>query len=165
MYQIGDRIIHRNYGPGLITGIEEKKLGKKTSEYYVVQTANATLWVPRDAPTSSLRYPLELVAFRDLLARLRGAGEPLPTHHIERGNLLFARMQSRTMPDLCRIIHDLTSRSRHHLLTKNDSEYLTRAQELLLNEWVAVLGITREAARKDLYELLAGISGLEDGAS
>lgn len=162
MYQIGDRIIHRNYGPGLITGIEEKKMGKKTSEYYVVQTANATLWVPRDTTTPSIRYPLDAAAFQELLARLQGAGEQLPAHHIERGAILSARMQSRTIPDLCRIIHDLTSRSRHHLLTKNDSEHLVRAQELLLNEWVAIADIPREAARKALYELLNGISGLEE---
>lgn len=162
MYQIGDHIIHRNYGPGQITGIEEKKLGKKTSEYYVVQTANATLWVPRDAHSNSIRYPLEPAAFQDLLSRLQGAGEQLPAHHLERGTLLSARMQSRTIPDLCRIIHDLTSRSRHHLLTKNDSEHLVRAQELLLNEWVTVFAIPREAAKKALYELLDGISGLAD---
>jgi RNA polymerase-interacting CarD/CdnL/TRCF family regulator len=165
MYQIGDHIIHRNYGPGMITGIEEKKLGKKTNEYYVVQTAEATLWVPRDATLVSLRYPLEPAAFRNLLTYLKGAGERLPMHHIERGEVLSERMRSRTMPDLCRIIHDLTSRSRQHTLTKNDNDYLSRAQELLLNEWVAALGIPREKARKDLNALLEGISGIEENPS
>ncbi|NUM45637.1 MAG: hypothetical protein HUU38_13105 [Anaerolineales bacterium] len=160
MYEIGDRIIHRNYGPGTITGIEEKMLGKKTGEYYVVQTADVTLWVPVDATEVSIRYPLDVTAFQELLSLLEGMGERLPDHHLERGEVLMLRMKSRTLRDLCRIIHDLTSRSRRQTLTKNDNEILSRAQDLLLNEWVIVLNTPREIARRELTKLLQEIPGL-----
>lgn len=156
-YQIGDRIIHRNYGPGIIVGLEEKQLGKKSDEYYVVETTDVTLWVPVDATENSIRFPIGATEFQELLALLYGAGEQLPDHHIERNEVLAVRMKNRTLTELCRIIHDLTSRSRSHTLTKNDNEFLRRAQEFLLNEWEIVLGTPREVARQELVVLLQGI--------
>ena len=160
MYKIGDRIIHRNYGPGTITGIEEKILGKKAAEYYVVETLSVTLWVPVDATEVSIRYPLDAAAFQELLAHLDGVGEELPDNHLERSDVLAIRMKDRTLGDICRVIHDLTSRSRDQTLTKKDLEFLTRAQDLLLNEWEAALGTPREVARQELSKLLQGIPGV-----
>lgn len=160
MYVIGDRVIHRNYGPATITGIEKKQLGKKTDEYYVLETGQATLWVPVDATEFSIRYPLDTARFQELLTLLYGVGERLPDHHAERSEVLAIRMKNRTLTDLCHIIHDLTSRSRSQPLTKNDNEFLARAQDLLLNEWETVLGTPREIARQELTKLLQGIPGL-----
>ncbi|NJN45065.1 MAG: hypothetical protein HC806_10345 [Anaerolineae bacterium] len=122
-YQIGDRIIHRNYGPGTITGVEEKQLGKQASEYYVVETAQVTLWVPLDATENSIRYPIETAELEEILTVFNGVGEELPDHHIARSEVLNDRMKDRTLPVLCTIIHDLTSRSRSQTLTKNDKRH------------------------------------------
>jgi RNA polymerase-interacting CarD/CdnL/TRCF family regulator len=153
-YQIGAQIIHKNYGPGKITGIEEKQLGKKACEYYVVETSQVTLWVPVDAAENSLRFPVENVEFQELLALLYGSGERLPDHHVERQNVLALRMKNRTLEEICNIIRDLTSRSRNHSLNRNDNEIMQRAQEFLLNEWEMVLGIPRTEARQELADLL-----------
>lgn len=160
-YQIGDRVIHRNYGPGVIIGVEEKQLGLKSDEYYVVETAEVKLWIPLDATENSIRFPTQPGEFQELLALFYGAGEPLPDHHLERAEVLAARMKKRTLVELCRIIHDLTSRSRSHPLTKNDNDFLKRAQELLLNEWEIVLEISREDARKELAALLQNIPAVQ----
>ena len=74
-FQIGDQIVHRNYGPGKITGIEEKRLGNKSREYYVVETAQVTLWVPLDATENSIRSPVEADEFQDLLTQHLGEGQ------------------------------------------------------------------------------------------
>jgi RNA polymerase-interacting CarD/CdnL/TRCF family regulator len=161
MYKIGNRVIHRNYGPGTITGIEEKRLGRKTREYYVVETGEATLWVPLDATENSIRLPLGTNDFQELLALLYGAGEQLPDHHRERSEVLNDRMKNRTLTDLCSIIHDLTSRSRSQTLTKKDNDFLKRAQEFLLNEWEMVLGTPREKARQELGVLLRSIPAVQ----
>jgi RNA polymerase-interacting CarD/CdnL/TRCF family regulator len=156
-YQIGDQIIHRNYGPGTITGIEEKQLGKKLSEYYVVETSQLTLWVPLDATENSIRFPIGTTEFHELLSLLNGAGERLPDHHIARSEVLTNRMKNRTLTDLCNIIHDLTWRSRSQTLTKNDKDFLRRAEDFLLNEWEMVLGTPREVAKRELVKLLQEI--------
>jgi RNA polymerase-interacting CarD/CdnL/TRCF family regulator len=153
-YQIGDQIVHRNYGPGKITGIEEKRLGNKTREYYVVETDELTLWVPLDATQDSIRFPTPTAEFQELIALLYGAGEQLPDPHDERHEVLALRMKNRTLPDMCGIIRDLTSRSRNHALNRNDNEMMKRAQEFLLNEWEIVLGIPRAVARQELADLL-----------
>ena len=133
-FQIGDQIVHRNYGPGKITGIEEKRLGNKSREYYVVETAQVTLWVPLDATENSIRSPVEADEFQDLLTQHLGEGQRLPEHHLERQDVLAQRFKTRTLADICEIIRDLTYRSRSHALNKNDSDMMRRAQDLILNE-------------------------------
>lgn len=156
MYQIGERVIHRNYGPSTVIGIEEKQLGKKKKQYYVVEASQVMLWVPLDA-TESIRYPFGKDEFQNLLAKMNGAGEELPDHHLSRADVLKDRLKSRTMADICSVIHDLTSHSRSHSLTKNDNACLQQAQDLLLDEWVTVMGTPREVARQELNNLLQGI--------
>ena len=153
-YQIGDQIIHRNYGPGKITGIEEKQLGNKKGKYYVVETGQVTLWVPVDSTENSIRFPAESGEFQEMLAHLQDDGMNLPDHHTERHDMLALRMKNRSLSDLCEIIRDLNARSRKHTLTRNDNEVLKRAQEILLNEWEMVLGTPRAIARQELDHLL-----------
>jgi RNA polymerase-interacting CarD/CdnL/TRCF family regulator len=42
-YNIGDLVIHRAYGSGKITQLEEKQLAGKKKLYYVVQIRDMTL--------------------------------------------------------------------------------------------------------------------------
>jgi len=160
-YQIGDQVVHRNYGPGKIIGIEEKQLGKKTCEYYVVETSQVTLWVPVDAAENSLRFPAASAEFQELLTLLDGSGERLPDHHVERQDVLAIRMKNRTLEDICNVIRDLTSHSRNHPLNRNDNEIMRRAQEFLLNEWEMALGTPRAEARQELADLLQVIQPVQ----
>jgi CarD family transcriptional regulator len=153
-YQIGDQIVHRNYGPGKITGIEEKQLANKKGNYFVVETSQVTLWVPVDATENSIRFPTESAEFQEILVLLQNDGNQLPDHHTERHDVLALRMKNRSLPDICDIIRDLNSRSRSHTLTRNDNDVLKRAQEILLNEWEMALGTPRAVARQELTNLL-----------
>ena len=156
-FQIGDQIVHRNYGPGKITGIEEKRLGNKSREYYVVETTQVTLWVPLDATENSIRPPVSAAAFRELLTQHLGTGQRLPDHHLERQDVLAQRFKRRGLMDICEIVRDLTFRSRSHTLNKNDNDMMRRAQDLILNEWELAFGISRVTARQELDTLLEAI--------
>jgi RNA polymerase-interacting CarD/CdnL/TRCF family regulator len=153
-FQIGDQIVHRNYGPAKIIDIEKKGIAGKTRQYYVVKTTDVTVWVPVDATENSIRFPISQEEFQDLLALLQGDGERLPEHHVERQGVLLLRMKTRTFPELCSIIRDLTLRGRSHTLTRNDNEMMKRAVDYLLNEWELVLGTPRSVARQELAGLL-----------
>ncbi len=154
-YQIGDQIIHMNYGPGVITGIEEKKQAGAPGKYYVVKTGELTLWVPLNATEDRMRFPLERSEFQGHLALLSGDGELLPEFHRDRQGVLAERMKTHKLSEICLIIRDLASRSKAHPLNNNDREIMGAAQALLLNEWEIVTGITRSAARAELERMLA----------
>jgi CarD family transcriptional regulator len=156
-YQIGDQVVHRNYGPGKIIAIDEKQLSGEFRTYYVVEAGELTLWVPIDAAENSIRYPTSETAFKEMLNYLSGEGEPLPEHQTERYEALAARMKSRSLMDICLILRDLTARSRNHLLNRNDNEVFKRAEEYILNEWELAMGTPRVIARQELESLLNSV--------
>jgi len=153
-YHIGDQVIHLSYGPGIITGIEEKRVADEAGKYYVVQTGELTLWVPLEATKDRIRFPISLKEFRAHLSLLRGPGAELPDFHRDRLGSLAERMKGRSLPEICLVIRDLASRSKDHPLNNNDREVLATAQALLLDEWEIVAEISREAARAELQGLL-----------
>ena len=155
-YQIGDHVIHSNYGPGIITGIEEKRVAEESSQYYVVKTGDLTLWVPLDATEDRIRFPLPKAEFKAHLDLLRGPGAELPDAHRARLEVLAERMKVHSLSEICLVIRDLASRSKHHRLNNNDREVMGAAQDLLLNEWAIIDGITRSAARGEMERMLVG---------
>jgi RNA polymerase-interacting CarD/CdnL/TRCF family regulator len=154
-YHIGDQIIHMSYGPGIITGIEEKRVADERGKYYVVQTGELTLWVPLDATEDRIRFPVARSEFHSLLALLSAAAEQLPDFHRDRQGILAERMRSRDLSDVCAVIRDLAGRAQSHPPNNNDREVMGAAQAWLLNEWEIVAGISRTEARTALERILA----------
>ena len=155
VYHIGDTIVHWNYGLGTIVAIEEKIIGGVTQQYYVVDVESLQLWVPvEEANVSSLRFPTESFKFEALFDILRTPGETLPDNQYQRRLEIRDRMQKKTLPDLCHLIRDLADRSRKCTLNQNDTAVLTRAEDLLLDEWVRSLDVNRSNAHDELEALL-----------
>lgn len=154
-YHIGDQVVHWNYGPGTIIGIDEKVLANKARKYYVVEVERMTVWVPvGEAGEKSIRPPTPSAEFKKLLKLLRGPCKQLPDQQSLRQNELSERMKKRTLADVCCIIRDLVARSRTQKLNRNDAETLRRAEEFLLNEWELALRMPRETAQQEMDSLL-----------
>jgi len=156
-FKIGDVIVHWTYGLGTVVGIDQKDIGGKVQEYYIVEVGLLKIWVPVElAEVSAIRFPTESGQFTAQLDILRTLGEQLPEHQFQRKIQLRERMEKRTLGDLCHVIRDLTDRSHQHSLNQNDSSVLFRAEEHLLDEWVISLGAERSNALGELKEYLRG---------
>jgi RNA polymerase-interacting CarD/CdnL/TRCF family regulator len=154
-YQIGDRVIHWNHGPGTIIAIDEKILAGQSQQYYVIETGQLTLWVVIDKTgEDSIRPPTGSFEFKTLLNSLRSPGKGLPDHHNERRNELVERMQKRKLGNICGVIRDLTTRSQLQNLNYNDRAVLKQAEECLIDEWQLTLGSTRTNALRELEVLM-----------
>ncbi len=157
VYHIGDTIVHWNYGLGTIVAIEERDINGVTQQYYVVEVDRLQLWVPvEEGKVSSIRFPTESGQFDALFDILRTPGELLPDHQYQRRLELQGRMKKRTLADLCHLIRDLADRSHQHPLNQNDAVVLSRAEDLLLDEWMRSLRIDRTNAFGELEVLLRG---------
>ena len=157
VYHIGDTIVHWNYGLGTVVAIEERDIGGVTQLYYVVDVENLQLWVPvEEANVSSLRFPTESFQFEALFDILRTPGETLPDNQYQRRLELQERMHKKTLADLCHLIRDLADRSRQFPPNQNDNIALSRAEEILVDEWVRSLGVERATANDELDLLLRG---------
>jgi RNA polymerase-interacting CarD/CdnL/TRCF family regulator len=96
-FQVGDQVIHWNYGPGVILQLDEKELSGHISQYYVVKLNDLMLWVPINADNPGcLRFPTPAKDFMHLFRILTSPGEPLPTDRYERKLLLTERFKERS---------------------------------------------------------------------
>ena len=155
-FQVGDLVIHWMYGPGTIIQLEEKELDGKTSQYFVVQTHDLTLWVPNsDSGEKCLRLPTPAEDFNHLFKVLASGGEPLSTDRLERKLDLTARMKSGLLEEVCTVVRDLIFQKRSSKMNENDNATLERAREFLLSEWSVALDVPVQQAYHELESLLS----------
>jgi RNA polymerase-interacting CarD/CdnL/TRCF family regulator len=154
-FQVGDTVVHWTHGIGRVIAIDEIQLAETTQRYYVVEIELLKLWVPiKDPDEGSIRFPADRGRFESLFDILRQPGEPLPDNPYLRKNAIRERMQKRAPEGLCHLIRDLSDRMSLHPLNPDDSASLMRARKHLVDEWIFSLGIEREAANRELDDLL-----------
>ena len=154
-YQVGDKVIHWNYGLGEIVKIDEKFIHERQMLCYVVHIRDLYIWVAADEPgNSSLRLPTPECDFEDLFDILRGPGETLPVDRFERKNYLSERMKDGELASICSVIRDLVIYRRGKKSNENDKSTLERAQSFLLTEWMHSLSVPYVQATNELMQLL-----------
>jgi CarD family transcriptional regulator len=155
-YQVGDQVMHWNYGLGEIIQIDEKLLSGRKTRCYVVRIRDLTLWVPiGEKEKCSLRLPTPRSEFEAFFKILRSPGEPLPQDRYERKTQLQETLKDGKLDGVCRVVRDLCFYSRTKKLNDYDKAILTRAQDYLFSEWKLSLSITLAQAELELSRMLA----------
>lgn len=162
-YHIGDAIAHWNYGLGTVVAIEKKEFAGIDQLYYVVEVKRLQIWVPvEEAGISSMRFSCDPIQFEPFFDILRTPGEQLADHQYQRSAEPQEYTRKKTLADLCLLTRDLMDRSRQQPLNQNDTMALSRAEELLLDEWVHSLGVERSSALDELEtRLQRELTGVE----
>jgi RNA polymerase-interacting CarD/CdnL/TRCF family regulator len=154
-YQVGDKVVHANYGLGEIVQMDEKTIHERQSLCYVVRIRDLTIWVMADPPgKSTLRAPTPEGDFESLFVILQSPAEPLPADRYERRTLLFERMKDGRLDSICTVIRDLSSYQREKKWNDNDKLTMERAQNFLLTEWVYSRSVAWAEAQDELTRLL-----------
>ena len=98
MFQVGEKVVHKHYGLGEITQLEEMQFSGHLTNCYRVQIRDLTMWVPVDqTKNSNLRPPTSRDHFEALFDILRSSGEPLSLDRLERKTQLQERMNDGTL--------------------------------------------------------------------
>lgn len=156
-FQIGDKVVHRSYGVGEILQYDEKTLAGRAEMYYVVRIKDMTIWVPvNGSGEGSLRPTTPAAEFEHLFEVLGNSGEALSIDRLERRTELIDRLRRGTLESICRIIRDLVFLRRQRKLNEHDNSVLERAQNLLVEEWVLALAVSRAEAQREMQRILAG---------
>ena len=155
MFQVGDRVIHRTYGPGQIIQVEDKQVASVTVRYYRVQVKDLTIWVPlAEAEAQRLRNPTPAGEFKKLIKILGKGGEPLAEDRLQRKAQSLGRLQEGRIESTCAVIRDLACFKKQKKLSESDTMILERAQKFLLDEWVISLNTTMADAQQSMGKLL-----------
>jgi RNA polymerase-interacting CarD/CdnL/TRCF family regulator len=154
-FQVGDTVVHWNYGLGKIVQLDDRLLSGHMTSCYVVEIRDLTLWVPvTQVGGSSLRVPTSRSDFKKLFDILHSAGEPLPDDRNERRMHLSERMKHRDLASICKVVRDLSSYGATKKLNDNDRTTLERARSLLISEWRLTFSSSQVQVEKELTKLV-----------
>jgi RNA polymerase-interacting CarD/CdnL/TRCF family regulator len=154
-FQTGDRVMHSTYGLGHVQAIEERTVNDSTAMYYMIKTADLTLWVPADDKMKSrLRYPTSEAKFKEMLSLLTSSPEPLPDDRRQRNIKLLDLLNDGGVESLCKVIRDLTAFRRSHAWNDYDGGLMKRAIKTLVGEWSVSLSTNPREAEMELHRLL-----------
>jgi RNA polymerase-interacting CarD/CdnL/TRCF family regulator len=163
-FQVGEKVVHWNYGMGEVLKFDEKLLAGQMTRCYVVRIRDLTIWVPiRQMGDSSLRLPTPRDEFENLFAILRSPGELLSNDRLERRTQLIEKIRDGKLESICQVLRDLSFYRQAKKLNEHDKTILERAQSFLLNEWRLALKVSLPDAELELQRLLGDSAQKADG--
>ena len=137
MFLVGDKVVHRVHGAGIITGRREKQLTKTPHRYLVMEMVGprSTLMVPIDKAGQCLRPLSKMTTLRHLLMSIL-AGEPdnLSKDYKERAEQTGSKLKSGKIEWWIEVVRDLTHLKEQRPLGQTDRRGLNRAMHLLASE-------------------------------
>ena len=154
-FQVGEKVVHWNYGMGEIVQLDDKLLAGQMTRCYVVRIRDLTIWVPiHQMGDSSLRLPTPRDEFEHLFAILCSPGELLSNDRLERRTQLIEKIRDGKLESICQVVRDLSLYRQAKKLNDHDKTILERAQTFLLNEWRLALTVSLPEAERELNRLL-----------
>jgi CarD family transcriptional regulator len=142
-YSVGDKVVHPQYGPGQIAGVESWEVEDGAKSYYVIDMATQRLTVRvavLKAGEAGMRLAMPLSAFLHVLGTLRSNPHPLPDDPRERQEQIGASLKTGQVLPLAAAVRDLTWHGVRARLTKRDTDLLKQGQVRLAAEMALVSG-------------------------
>ena len=172
MFAVGDEVIHRVHGAGIITEKKRMQLTETPHRYLVIEMPefDSTLMVPTDKAEQCLRPVSKMLTLRRLLTdTLTGQPNELPKDYRERAEQIENKLKSGETKKWIEVVRDLTYRREQGQKSKVDQRLLERTMHLLAGEFALAQGIDPEKAeiylasvvqrRHELKDQQAGPSG------
>lgn len=143
---VGDMVMHPQYGPARVTGLEDHEWVEGFKRYCVLEIPglNMTIRLPMlNLEAIGLRPIMSQAKAAQVMASLGGAAEPLAEDARERQVALQDRIKTCAPMEVASVIRDLNGRQRGSHLTRRDSELMDRARQLLTAEIASATGSER----------------------
>jgi RNA polymerase-interacting CarD/CdnL/TRCF family regulator len=164
-FEMGEWIVHTNYGVGQIKSIETKCISGEDKRYYRVETADSTYWLPVEQEDSEVLRPLSSMdELKEAIEVIRDPAEEMSSNHKTRQSRM-RRIQKRNTPrGMARLLRDLRAykRKKKGLLNNTESSVLREVKQRFANEWAVVAGVSNDAAMSRLERLLDPRRSLKD---
>jgi len=157
MFKIGDKVVHPYHGAGMVIDIEEKKLLKEHSRYYVIDlvACNGIVMVPIN---NTQKIGLRRVSGRRAISRamntLTSTPDMLSSDHRERQAHAQERLNTGDLIEVTEVMRNLAWRNHEGKLTMADNKLYQRAQTFLASELALAKDIELQEALERLQTVL-----------
>ena len=165
MFSVGDKVVHRVHGAGIITEKKEMQITETPHRYLVIEMVgpHSTLMVPIDKAEQCLRSVSKTATLRRLLTdRLAGEPSQLPKDYREREEQIENKLKSGETKKWIEVVRDLTHRRQQGRKSRVDDRLLERTMHLLAGELALAQGIDPEKAEIHLSSVVQCRHELQD---
>ena len=155
-YSIEDWLVHSTFGIGQIVGVEEKDISGARVQYFRIQTADSTYWIPVNRMDNQDLRPVSSTAeIQMVIAILLRPPEAMSTNHLLRKNDIQRVLLLNTLTDSARLMRDLRARQQERGTLNLEELYAFRAlKQRLIDEWVVVTGEKAKQVDAKIDDLL-----------
>lgn len=148
-------IVHENYGVGRIRGKEVKYISGEENEYYRIELANGTIWVPvDDYDDDKFRALASEKEFDEALEALQREPRAMDGNFQRRKAKIRKAKAKNSLLAIACMVRDLTARRSERSLSNTEERALRKFTERLVVEWSTCRDIGKGEARKRLHNLL-----------
>ena len=169
MFQIGDTVIHPDYGAGTVVKIEELQCLGSNDLYYSIELSDgskARVWVSvSNAEKKGIRYPTRKSQLVQIWHVLRAGPEMLPPDHKERYESLQDKLRGGDIFRIAEVVRDMFWEDhRSHKLTISGKELYDRGLMFLTSEVAVAQGCDFTAAGAMISNILGASLAAEPAA-
>ncbi len=156
LFEIGDTVVHPQYGVGQVVKLEDREFERgHTRRYYEISIpGGSTVWVPVDLSNSGLRslaHKSELAHCREIL---QAHPLPLTEDGRVRQSELVARLKQGTIAVQCEVVRDVSAFVSQKQAYGAMTAFLEATLRVLCQEWAMVQEITMPEATTEISSLL-----------
>jgi CarD family transcriptional regulator len=161
MFDVGETVVHPEYGAGKIREIRElSSLGNKEKEYYSIQLIgdpDTTVMVPLDKEDQiGLREPIPEEELRSVWRVLRAPPGDLPSNYKKRCSIVEAKLQEGGLEQIAEVVRDLAARREtERRLTVQGKRLYQQGLQRLVSEIAGAEGSDYATAEAEIAEALA----------
>jgi CarD family transcriptional regulator len=161
VYAKGDWLVHPSYGIGQVKKIEKKKIEGSKTEFYRVEGANVTYWLPvGELEASRVRRLASKKEFRKAIKLLKKSPKEMDPDHTKRRSRIKDVMTTGSLRSVVRAIRDLSARDAAKRLSDTERRSLEQFIDTLVEEWAIAEEIEQHEARTELKAMLDASSNL-----
>ena len=139
-YAIGDWIVHSQYGIGQLKGVDVKSISGEEIDYYRIETADSTFWVPFKQMDSDILRPVSTTEeIQQAITALQKPPNEMSANYKIRQNLIHEALVGNTPQAFAGIIRDLHALQRKKgILNQSERDAFRIIKQRLVQEWAIV---------------------------
>jgi CarD family transcriptional regulator len=160
MFQVGDTVVHPDYGAGVVTEIKAREvLGNEQKRYYslrLLSEPKTVVMVPvRDEKKVGLRSPLPESKLGRIWRVLRSDPDKLPSNYKKRQKILEEKLDKAGPVQVAEMLRDLAWREeqKNHLTVQGKRLY-RKSMKFLAGEVAGAQGSDYSAAKSQILDVL-----------